>query len=251
MLLTTSSIKDYVITELGFPVVAVELDDRNIIQATADALRMFNRYMCDTQLRVAWDQGGASYEDSEETGSQEGSVTIQLEEGVRGVCEVKFLFPESQRSYARINIFEILYRMVFPRFPVSDWYFFRTYYEMFQRVRGTEPGWRYDEFTRKLYIDCWGGPFDIFYVVSKNIDLDSFNIGKFQHEQEFLDLIMARCKMMLARLLGKWGTTIPAPGGPVATDAIELRNEGKEDEKRIKEWLVKYSRQMGPIMTMG
>ena len=171
-----------------------------------------------------------------------GEGVIDLGESARGVCEVKFLYPASERSFVRMSVFEIMYRMVFPRFPVSDWYFFRTYYEMFQQVRGTEPDWRYDEFSHTLYVDCSSGPYDIFYVVSSDLTLDTFDAGKRPYSQEFLDLVVARSKYMLARILGKFSNSIPGPGGPLMTDAMELRREGKEREKEIVEWLKKYSR---------
>jgi len=248
MALTREDIREFVNVELGDPVVNIELVDAQIDRAADVALRLFNRYMCETQLRVAYEQGGIVDDPSEETGASGGSVVIDLGESARGVCEVKFLYPDSQRSYVRMSVFEIMYRMVFPRFPVSDWYFFRTYYEMFQQVRGTEPDWRYDAFSHTLYVDCSSGPYDIFYVVSVDLTLDTFDEGKRPYTQEFLDLTLARSKQTLARILGKFSNTIPGPGGPLMTDAMELRREGKEREKEIIEWLKRYSRLPNCIM---
>ncbi len=247
MAITQAYIREFIRIELGDPVVEVELEDGQIDQAVDSALRLFNRYMCETQLRVAYQQGGTSYSEESETGRLDGSVVIQLEDAARGICECKFLYPATQRSIAQMSVFEIVYRMVFPRFPVSDWYFFRTYYEMFQQVRGTEPDWRYDEYTKRLYVDATSGPYDIFYVVSLDLTLSTFESGKSSYEQEFLDLVMARSKRTLSRLLGKWGTSVPAPGGPLATDAADLRRESKETEDKITEWLKKYSRLMNCI----
>lgn len=219
---------NYVKQRLGFPIVGVELDEEaNIKLAIGDALRMFNKWSCEAQLRVAY--------------SQTDAVVIQLEDSVRGILEVKILFPETQRQTARINIFEIIYRMVFPKFPIADWYLYRSFYDMFQEVRGTEPDWRWDSFSKKLYLDCWSGPYDIFYVVAKDLTLTTFYTGKKPYLQDFLDLVVARAKMILARTLSKFGS-IPSPSGTISTDADSLRREAEATEKQVVEALQKRSR---------
>ena len=216
-------VRDYVKLELGSPPLELEMGDSQIDQAADNALRMFNQYMCETQLRVA--------------NEQTGSVVIQLEDDIRGVVAVKFLHPESTRSMTTMNVFEIINRMVYPSFSVSDWYLFKSFYEMFQQIRGAEPDWKWDPFSKKLYVDAWSGPFDIYYAVSTNLTLEALGFAKDQYRQRFLDLAVARAKQIQARIQGKFTQSIPGPVGPVTTDAESLRREGKEKEVEIKEWL--------------
>lgn len=240
MELTVPEIGLYIKKELGYPVVNVELMDEHIIQSIDDALRIFNNWTSSVELRVAYNQQDA--------------VVLDLGSEVRGVLEVKMLYPETQRAGTavdpdeesagqpivgsstlsdRVNIFEMMYRMVFPKFPISDWYMYRSFYEMFQKVRGTDPDWKYDKFNHKLYVDCWTGPYDIYYVVASDLTLESLSSGESQYTQMFLDLVCARAKLILSRIRGKFGNSIPAPDGQISTDADILRQEGIEKEKEV------------------
>jgi hypothetical protein len=221
-------VSDYVKKELGAPFVSIELKDENIWQCIENALRILNNWACEAALNVAYEQTD--------------SVVLQLDDAVRGLLEVKILPPSSQRIPADINIFEIIYRMVFPKFPISDWYMFRGFYETFQRVKGTEPDWRWDAMNKKLYVDCWSGPYDIFYVTARDLTLESFSASQGQYSQMFLDLVVARAKQTLAMIRGKFGDSIPAPGGAVSTDAAALRTSGQEKEKEVIERLQKRAR---------
>lgn len=246
MNLTVPEVQLYIKKELGFPVVNVELMDEHYIQCIDDALRIFNNWASAIELRVAYNQSEA--------------VVLDLGSSVRGVLEVKMLYPETTRSGSnadpeadaeeegksivgtstisdRVNIFEMMYRMVFPKFPISDWYMYRSFFEMFQKVRGTDPDWKWDKFNHKLYVDCWTGPYDIYYVVAADLTLDSINSGESAYLQMFLDLVCARAKLMLARIRGKFGNSIPAPDGQISIDASDLRQEGMDKEKEVIERL--------------
>ena len=247
MSLTYDEIGDFIRRELGHPSVVVELEDGDMRHCIDHSLRIYNRYMCCTDLRVAYGQGGIAYDD-ETTG--DGSVVIQLEDEARGVCEVKVLMPESARSYANMSVFEIVYRMVFPRFPVSDWYFFRSYYEMFQEVRGTDPGWRFDIFTKRLYLDLSGGPYDVYYVVATDVTLDNIDVGFPSYLNDFYDLCTARAKMVLSKIRGKW-KGVKGNDISLETDAAELSKEAADTQAKVIERLKNITRLSGPVMFMG
>lgn len=227
------AIREFVRTSLGHPTIGVELEDNHIDLATDQALRLFNRYFFKLEPHVVYEQYG--------------DVAIDLGEDAQGVVDVKVMFPETQRIYAQMNIFEIMYRMVFPRLPIGQWYELRSFYEMYQRVRGTEPDWYLDEFSKKLYVDCWSGPYDVFYVVSKELDLTSLGNGKGMYWERFLEAALAYSKQILARIRGRFGDSVPAPGGMLASDASVLRDEARAEIEKTEAFLKSASRVFAPV----
>lgn len=205
-------LRDYVLRRLGHPTVHVELSTEQLDDAIYDALRLFSRYLMVLRSNVARNQAQ--------------SVRITLSEQTLGVHYVCFLFPQEQRIVAQMNIFEILYRMIYPQLPLGEWYMLRSFYEMYQRVRGTEPDWQYDPETRVLSLDCWSGPYDVFYVTSEEISVEALLSGsRRRFQQNLLDLTLAYAKERLVPIRGKFGDTIPAPGGSLHTDASRLATE--------------------------
>ncbi len=228
-------IRDYVKARLGSPSVIVELEDYMIDAGVEDALYKFNHYMCAPDLRVEKNCAG--------------SVVIPLKPEDRGVLLVKHTFPDEYRSYTQMSVFELMYRMVFPAFPISDWYLLKSFYETYQRVRGTDPDWFLDEGSHVLYVDASSGPYDIFYIVSQDLTLANIDIIKKPYLKDFLDYILAICKTILGRIRGKFGGTIPVPGGTLSTDSDALISEGKEIMDKIEEKLEQRAKYViSPIM---
>jgi len=147
-----------------------------------------------------------------------------------------------------MNIFEMMYRMVYPRLPIGEWYTLRMFYKMYQRVRGTEPDWYIDEMNKILYVNCVSGPYDVFYVVTFDLTTDSFFKGRRQYLQLFLDGAVARAKIVLGRVRGKWGGSVPAPGGMLATDAAALIAEGKAELEAFEQQIRAVGIAIGAVM---
>lgn len=221
-------LRDYILRKLGACLVKVELSSMQVDDAIDDALDVFNQYLCKPEPRVE--------------SSRSGSVTIPLKPGDRGVIEVQMLLPRNPMDYAQINIFEIMYRMVFPRLPLGDWYMLRSYYKMFQQIRGTEPDWYVDESTNTLYFDCWSGPYDIFYVVARDMELEDFVTLKPAYTRLIKKYALAEAKMTLSNVRGKYGDSIPVPGGTLRTDAAQLRQEGDLAKKEVEQQLESMAR---------
>lgn len=220
---TTAGFREYIRSRLGAPFCVVELSDAHIDMARDDALRTFNHWLSELQSGVLW--------------SRHGPQQVQMPETCRGITAVKFLHPHQLSDSGNLNIFEILYRVVFPRFPVSDWYLFRAFYEMFQKVRGTEPDFRYDPATKTLWLDCSGGPFDVYYVGAYDLDMESMRIQKSSYSQKFLDFALACAKETLGEMRGKFTANIPVPGGTLGINSADLRREAAETKKEIISWL--------------
>lgn len=216
-------LRSYVRTILGGPDVGIELVNNDIDTATDRTLEKFNQFLTLPDPRISKNQAG--------------SVRIPLLEGDRGVLLVETLFPEDTRTYAQMSIFELMYRMVFPRFPISDWYLLKSFYESYQRVRGTDPDWFFDEVDRVLWVDCASGPYDVFYLIATDLTLDNIDTHKVGYISDFKEYVTALCKLILGRRRGKFGDSIPVPGGTLSTDASELRAEGQATIIEIEEKL--------------
>lgn len=223
--MTQDEFYDYIRTRLGYPEIEVELTRQQVLLCAGDALRNFNQVLCHHVPKLATEQYG--------------SVVITLTDGCRGVIECMALFPESQMAYANMNVFEIMYRMVFPRLPIGEWYQLRSFYEMYQRIRGTEPDWkvfRAADGTVKLFIDCWSGPYDIWYVEIQPLTFATVQTVTGEYFQQYIDLTFAKAQRVLARIRGKYNG-IPAPGGTINTDARDLEQQGRETEEKVLKWL--------------
>ena len=217
---TRNEVKEYVLRKLGAPELAIELTDGHLNDAVDDALRLFNRYMLTVTHKTSSEVYGSAY--------------IDLEDDVRGVYYVTFMMTNNLLNYTQVNIFEILSRMVYPEMPMGEWYMIRMFYQMFQRVRGTEPEWIYDQGTNRLWLDGHGGPWDVMYVVSTDITIDSIlKERRKKYERDFLEACLAYAKQTLSLIRRKFGG-IPAPGGTIQTDGTELQSEAKEKLEEIE-----------------
>jgi hypothetical protein len=214
--------------------VVVELSNPQIDTAIQLAVDTFNRYFVMMESNVEYERTD--------------STVIQLDDDVRGVQEVQCLFPTSTLGYAQFNIFEMMYRMIFPRLPIGDWYMLRTFYEMYQRVRGKEPDWRFDASTKRLYVNTWGGPFDVFYICTKNFDLETAQIAKGMYVTDMKNLILGHSMVILGNIRGKFTDTIPAPSGPLRTDAERMREKGEAMVTEAEERLRKAQDVLVPIL---
>lgn len=232
---TMEELQKYIVRKLGGCAVVVELTSEQVSDCIYDALDQFNHYLCKAEPRVSK--------------SREGSVQIPLNPGDRGVVNCKILFPEDTRVYAQMNVFELMYRMVFPRMPLGDWYLLKVYYKMYQQIRGTDPDWYVDESTNTLYVDCWSGPYDIFYVVSRDLTIADLADLKAAYTRDFRKLAVAEAKIVVGRIRGKYGNSIPTPGGTLTTDAERLLSEGEKEKQEVEDKLEKIAKfSQSPIM---
>jgi len=171
-----------------------------------------------------------------------GGGYIQMSDDVVGVYHVSFVLPTSERDVLRMSLFEILSRMAYPPFALGEWYMLRMYSEMFQRVRGSDPGWQYDPVERRLYLDLWSGPYDVCYVTAHNVTVPIMMVGsKQRYAKDFLIACVAYAKERLAMVRRKWGG-VPAPAGTLMLDGAELASEAKEALDKVEEALKKLAR---------
>lgn len=217
---TREELRAYIYRKLGACNVKVELGVQQCDDAINDALDMYNNYLCKQEPRIEL--------------NRQGSVVIPPLPGDRGIVNVKILLPRDFREYSQFTIWEIMYRMVFPRLPIGDWYAMKSYYEMYQKIRGTDPDWYEDESTGTLYVDCVSGPWDVFYIVSRDLNLEDIANLKPGYTRDFRKLAVAEAKITLARIRGKFMGTVPVPGGSLSLDAEVLKTEGITERNEVE-----------------
>ena len=237
MVLTQKNILDYVKRKFGYPTIYVELEDSHIIQAIDDALLLFNRYIGEYEVRV--------YPNQSE------NMVVVLDDDVRSILQVQTILPREDRSYTQLNVFELMYRMVYPELPIGEYYMIKSFYDTYLRIRGAEPDYIYRDFEKKLYVDCWAGPWDVQVTLIKDITLTTLQTGRPSHEKSFLDAVMAYSKQMLAMIRGKFAGSIPAPGGSLATDADILRQEAAVAVEKVEATLETEARYETTIIWGG
>jgi hypothetical protein len=231
--MTKNELQTYAATVLGYPAIKVELFPQHYDIAIDNALLLFNNYLFDYEARISPQQTDA--------------VSIQLTSDIIGVLKVDALIPRDDSQYLQMSVFELVYRMVYPKLPVGEWYQLRSFYEMYQRIRGIDPDWHYDETTHTLYADCHGGVYDLCYVVMKKLSLESITAGLGPYESLFRKAVVAYCKRTLALIRGKFAN-IPSPGGgSLSTDASSLEGQGAAELKEVEQAL-RDTRPPAPII---
>ena len=226
---TRQEVIDYLKRRLGAPTVNIELTVDQWQDSVDDALRMYNRYMFTAVPNLA------RSEIINDQASNTGTVILQLDDDVTGVLYVNILRPREWRATLQLNVFELMYRMAMPIMSPGEWYMKKMFIEMYRKVQGTEPDWKFDETTRRLYVDCIAGPFDIFYVTAQNLSIDKFlSTGiKGRNLEEFLRLALCYAKERISYVRGKF-TTIPVPGGSLAVDADRMGSEARADMEKLE-----------------
>ena len=216
----------YLKRRLGEPQIACELDSAQLADCIDDAVRLFDRHLMVTKPNLA-------------KGQVDGRCIEITDPTVTGVLSVDFCWPSDTRDVLQMNVFEILSRMAYPPFALGEWYLLRMYYAMFQRIRGSDPQWRYDAEARRLYLDTWSGPFDVFYVTAHHMTAETLLTGsKSKYAADFLAACLAYAQIRLARITGAFGG-IPAPAGTITTDAADMREEAQKTLSDLEAYLKK------------
>lgn len=219
---TVGDVQAYIRRKLGWPTVAVELTEDQIDDCINDALRLMSRHL---QVFHSYAQFGVHTGSTSPTAA----IEITLPDTCIGVHYVAFTLPGALINYTQTNLYEILSRMLYPDMPIGEWYMTRSFFNLYQKVRGTEPIYHYEARTNTLVIDAMSGPYDLFYVTVEEISLASVLLaGKRRYQNHFLQAALGYAKQILAGVRGKY-PSIPAPGGTITTNAEVLRQEGAAD----------------------
>lgn len=230
-------LRKYVFKRLGHGTIVVELDNEGIDLAIEDSVEKFQQYLTAPRVGILREQTG--------------TVIITLEDSDIGLLDIRCMLPTSSRSYMNMSPYELLFRLFFPRFPVSEWYMLKTFYKSYQRMRGQDPDWYYDRQAKKAYVDCRAGPYDVFYVIDQRLTLKNIDLYDIAHIKDFKDYVLAQCKIMLAEIRGKFGGTIPVPGGSLSTNADRLDAQGQLVIAEIDQKLENLAKHANPALILG
>lgn len=220
--------RDYLLARLGYPAVQVELSNVQLDISIDNALSKYNQYICKGVPTVAYNQSGA--------------VIIQMGPTARGILAFKAVRPQEIEIYAEVDVFQLMSRMVFPNLPIGDWITLRSSYETFQKVRGTDPDYYWDDSSNTLMVACNAGPLDLFYIVATDYCLADFELLRSSYQKDFKDLALAEAKDILGEIRGKFDGTIPVPGGSMATNAATLKAEAAAKRTEIEARLEQIAR---------
>jgi len=201
----------YVKRKLGDPTVHLEITDDQLDDCIDDVLRLFLQYL---PVRRP-----AAYM------NQVGDVSIDFPATADGVLYCTVLRPKEDIALINVSIWELMNRFLPARIPIGEYYELRSFFEMYQRARGTDPTWAVDRGASKLYVDCYSGPYDIYVVWSEDATITSFMTGdKRTWQDDFLRACVAEAKLVLATVRGKFGN-VPVPGGALTTDSDAMKSE--------------------------
>lgn len=231
---TLAEWRERTINSLGGYHFNTELDDRTIDHAIWQTLTLFNKY------RPKWEWLSL--------GAIQGDTQIDLSDlvdlGTR-VKDVKFInydhYSQFRMSHSPFHIYNH-----------NQYFGVRNARRSFQRLvalerydflLGTHPTWRYIEETRTLMVSN-KGYWDVYVMalVLKPLVVEDI---PFHLENDFLQGVVGYTKLILARILGKFGP-IPGAQGNIPTDATTLRTEGQNEIKELDRKLDRNLRHMPP-----
>ncbi len=223
--LTMFSLREQVLTFLGYPSVGVELSTQQFNSIVKRVMDQYNRFV------------GLQKVQSIDLVPQKFKYEVQ-DAGDRGVFRVDFI-----RRAGTPLISDPLFGREYPRGQQLDFDQYVlgiAHWKTILRVTSQEPEWYWDQAEKTLVITLGNQDFTgvnewlAMAYYSKNITLEEIPS---QHHRIITDYATALAKRVLARVRGKYSGTIPAPGGNITMDADALNNDAKEEIKELDEQL--------------
>lgn len=249
--LTKAKILEEVQTMLGGTSVDVELIENDVAKCVKDALRVYNHNLpMRARKAIAVTPGQKRY--------------ILTHPQLEGVTEVEFV---SQSVYSGIiDPFTVVGQSLAaslqaaPGVSYGDVYQQQMMREDASKLASTNPDWygqwehHVDPAVYALYIDvAANGLYHVAYTYAwhltpDNEPLTGMQLAPNEDVDWIQEYILARAKQILSRKLGKFGGITNPDGAPDPTDAAELRQEGREDQIRLDESILKRRRPLLPVI---
>ena len=232
---TVEKVKDWILTQMGYPLVTVELDDNQLNACIGNAVRIFTRYEYHPE----------SY------------LTVNLKYYKPGegldlhdfhIMSVKDIATQRDTVFGnQPDMFFGMYAFMgqgqgSPMFnmgvqnPVGMWTLWHNAHEFFDVTRkmlGSNPDFRWDKFTQHLRLipePRFKG--DQYILLTVNAELP---IEEYYGNDTVLRLALAEAKMLVGTVRKKFQGTALLGGGTLDT---EIYNEGKEEKDKILEELI-------------
>lgn len=235
--LDVPSVKNYIFSMLGYPVVDVELTDAQIGSVFRNAMALYSQWVpMEKVITFNMIAGQSDYKFADMP--PEGPTTVDFirAQGLPYINDVMFgyFFPNS-----RIVSFD--------EYAMS-----LSYWSMLRRVMGIEPEWNWDESTATLWINAGtrnlATPYSQYVCMAKFFDTRTLGQVRHDHRQWFFDYSLALAKEILGRIRGKYSGIIPAPGGKVQMEYQLLLKESQESRAALTQQLRAMAPKMPPIL---
>lgn len=241
--LTVSAIQEETRRALGNSGVEVELDDKDIIKALKDAVRVYNHNRPrHSRATVAVTPGVKRY--------------VITHPGLQGVVNVAFVEPQAIAEQ-KVDPFDpMTFRSGNPAVPqpYGDRELSLGYIEYARNVSSSETEWhgQWEGEVYALYLDVYrAGMLCGYEYIWHVIPTDDAALG-LRHidgsdEDWIMEYVLAKSKTVLSRIRGKFAGITNPDGASDQVDYQELANEGREDLTKLDEAIKKRRRPMFPV----
>ena len=232
-ILLATQVKNWVLRQLGWPKVSIELEDSQLGDCVDNALITYGRYIPKWRFKDI----------PLVSGSQK---VYQIEEYGRGVLDVQF-----RRKEGNPIISDPLFGREYPRFAQLDFDLYvlsTSYYETLLRVTGQEPIARWEPANPNIIMidvgqgsnrDFWEASY--FYVTDPRLEeVDPHNHLLFKR------VALAHAKVILGEVREKIGNKVVTAIGTVELNGTQLKEQGQSDLEKYEEDLYKQQVPMWP-----
>jgi len=216
--LSFSSIKDYVFSMMGAPLVSVELTDQQLNQLIDSTLRKYNRYVPLPLTGNVTLISGVNAYPQPHVGSR-GVVRVSF---VRKLPDTLFTSPYFGREFPRLGTM-----------PFDEFVLGRTHLESVRYVTGTDPDWRWDNSTKILYLvngnyDGWLDPTQwlVTYVHYADASMEQVPL---HHQDWFFRYVLANARILVGTNRNKFSGTVPMPSGAMTLDGAAQIQQGQAE----------------------
>ena len=225
---TEQYIRDWVLHELGAPVIQVELEETQLDQKIQDVLELFQEY------RPKESYISNTY--------ARGVHQITPPDNAMGILDVEFIRADYQ-TYESIEgalLYDPFYFLSaggIVGVDVTTYDMVRHWLEIISREFGSEEG--YIPLQDGSLLIQVPGVFKVSFMWA--MPWDSLADCHRPYQQLFMNLVLAKCKQILGLIRGKYAQGVLGAGGMVQLDGDSLKQAGEQEEAMYMEELRKLS----------
>lgn len=232
---TSRFIIDWVYRKLGFPTIAVEVEEPAVLDAIDDTLELFQKY----RPKV--------YEDPRVL--TKGRYKLDPPDNTVGLLDVDFMRNDVGTDYQSLEgslLYDPFYFLSaggLTGVDVQTYDMTRHWIEIMAREFGAEEGfYELEDYSVLIQIPgnfkvtlFWAMPYDSLADVPR------------AYQQLFLNLVLAKVRQILGFIRSKYAS-VPGAGGSVQMDGEYLRERGYQDEEKYTQELMRISPHYVPSM---
>lgn len=233
------SIKDYILSRLGYPVVRVELTDFQIKTAIDEALTQIDYHA------PFWATQIATFECS--AGVNTYILPTHIANNLTYCVYKKSLLSIQNMAGSLEFDFFIKYfqdNFVFSNFQVSDFYLLQTHLETMRKILSQEGSW---DLINGNMLQLYPTPVFNERVILIYRGLDSGTMHPY-YKNWIQRYALAVAKSILGEIRGKY-SSLPSPGGGASLNGKDLIQQSEQEKEKLKEELL-LEIEEPPVFTM-